>query len=121
MVVRRGEHVELAHKTAAEWQAGEAEHEEPHRDAEERPLPAEAGEVVERHRHPELPLAGGDDGERAERRGRVGDEVVHERAAAERAAGAEPDEQEAGLRDRGVGQDPLHVPLHERREVADRQ
>ena len=35
-------------QAAGQRQAGEAEHEHPHRDAEERPLPAEAGEVVDR-------------------------------------------------------------------------
>ena len=45
VLVRGGEDVELADEAPAERQAGEAEHEHPHRDAEERPLPAEPGEV----------------------------------------------------------------------------
>src|SRR5665213_4624852 len=70
VLVRGGEDVELADEPAAERQAGEAEHEEPHGDAEERPLPAEACEVVERDRLAELALARGGHRERAERYGR---------------------------------------------------
>ena len=41
-LVRRREGVELADEAAREREAGEAEHEDPHRGAEERPLPAHA-------------------------------------------------------------------------------
>ena len=57
----------FAMKPPVERQSREAEHEQPHGDAEERPLPAEARQVVERHRLSELALACRDDGERAER------------------------------------------------------
>src|SRR5207248_4930740 len=61
------ERIELADEAARERKAEEAEHERPHRDPEEGPLPAEAREVVERDGYADLALAGGDDAERAER------------------------------------------------------
>src|SRR6476659_556898 len=60
VVVRRGEDVELPDEAAAERQPGEAEHFNAPAYTEKRPLPAEAGEVVERDGHAELPLPRGD-------------------------------------------------------------
>ncbi len=77
-----GEDVELRHEAASERQAGEAEHEHPHRSAEQRPLPAQAADRLESRRPSELTLARGDDGEGAERRRAVGNEVEEQRGAA---------------------------------------
>src|SRR5437763_6323021 len=69
----------------------------------------------------DLALARADHGERSERGRAVRNEVEEHRPGAERGARCEADQQEAGLRDRRVRQHPLDVPLHERREVADRE
>ena len=88
-VVRGREDVELADEAAAERQAGEAEHEEPHRDAEERPLPAEAGEVSSVTGAPSSRSRAATTANEPNAIAAVEDEVVHERPAAERAAGGE--------------------------------
>src|SRR4051794_1227618 len=121
VLVRRREDVELPDEAAAERQPRKAEEEAPHRNAEERPLPAEAREVVERDRDAELALARADHRERAERGGAVRNEIEEHGACAERRARREADEDEAGLRDRRVREHPLHIPLHERGEVSDDQ
>ena len=120
-VVGSGEDVELADEAAGQREAEHAEHEHPHRDAEERALPSEAGEVRERHRLTELAFPRGDHGERADRHRRVRDEVVHQRTRAELGGGGDADQHEAGVRDRRVRQDPLDVPLDERRDVSPRE
>ena len=66
MPVGGGEDVELADETAGEREAGEPEHERPHRDAEQGALPAEAGHVLVGDGDAELALARSDHGERAE-------------------------------------------------------
>ena len=78
MAVCGGEGVELAHEPAREREADEAEHEGGEREAEERPLPPETREVVERDRHAELALASRDHAERAQGHGRVRDQVVEQ-------------------------------------------
>ena len=97
MPVRGGEDVELADEATGERKAGEAEHERPHRDSEQRPLPAEAGQVLERHGNAELALARCDDGERTERGRGVGNEVEQERPRAERGVRGHRDQHEAGV------------------------
>ena len=100
---------------------GEAEHEDPHRNAEERTLPAEAGERVERDRALQLAFPRGHDGEGADRHRPVGNEVVEECPAAELVRGRDRDQHEARMGDGRVGEQPFHVALHERGEIADRE
>ena len=59
--------------------------------------------------------------ERAERHRAVRDQVVDERPRAELVGGGDRDQHEARVRDRRVGEQPLHVPLRERGDVADRE
>ena len=95
VLVGGGEGVELADEAAGEREAEEAEHEDPHRDAEERPLPAEArpgcrASPVRRARARARRRR-----ERAERHRAVGDQVVEQRPAAERVGGGDRDQHEA--------------------------
>ena len=82
------------------------------------PSPARLSRVT---RSVQLPLARRDDCERAERSRAVRDPGSKERFPTELVVRRDRDQHEAGVRDRGVREEPLHPPLDKRGEVSDRE